>query len=156
MMTAALAIGEQTRYRVRRDLRTIKKVLRQIRHSEQLANHCLFGRRTPARLLDYVERRAFERPPVQLPIYVTPADFDGRYALVREVDDGQNLAFTKDVSLRGVGFTHDELFEGDYALVNFDLLDAGPVSLLVEIRWSNLESRQTYMSGGRFVGIPVR
>ncbi|NIL96430.1 MAG: hypothetical protein GTO53_03415, partial [Planctomycetales bacterium] len=64
-------------------------------------------------------------------------------------------AITKDVSLRGVGFTHELLFEGDYALVTFDLMDVGPVSLLVEIRWSNRERGPTYMTGGRFVGIPV-
>ncbi|NIP87326.1 MAG: hypothetical protein GTO03_17935 [Planctomycetales bacterium] len=146
---------QQVRFRIRRDLRTIKKVLRQIRQSEHLASHCLFGRRTEARLLDHVERRVAQRAPLELPIYVTVADYDGRDAVVWEIEGGEALAITKDVSLRGVGFTHEEPFEGDYALVTFELLDAEPISLLVEMRWTNLVRGRLYLSGGRFVGIPI-
>jgi len=88
-----------------------------------------------------------------MPIYVTPAAFDGM--CVEPLEDRENvmLAVTKDVSLRGVGFTHDEPFLADYAIVTFDLSGEGPVSLLLEIRWSNLRRDYAYMSGGTFLGV---
>jgi hypothetical protein len=88
-----------------------------------------------------------------MPIYVTPAVFDGRR--VESLKDGVSeiLAITREVSLRGIGFTHDEPFEGDYAVVTFDLMDGDAVSLLLEVRWSNIERGYSYMSGGRFLGI---
>lgn len=152
MAMAASTVIERVRLAVRRDLRAVRKMLRRIRHSQRLADLNLFGRRTPARMLEYVDRRDLDRSPVQMPIYVTPATFDGRHVEPLEDGECEMLAVTKDVSLRGVGFTHDEPFEADYAIVTFDLMDGDPVSLLLEIRWSNLE-RGSYMSGGRFLGI---
>ena len=104
-------------------------------------------------MLDYIERRTSDRSRQQMTIYVTPAVFDGSY--VEPLEDGENvmLAVTKDVSLRGVGFTHDEPFQADYAIVTFDLLNEDPVSLLLEVRWSNPQRCNLYMSGGIFLGI---
>ena len=153
MTLAASALDYGTRFRVGRDASTIGRVLRRIRHSQQLVDLCLFGRRKPARMLKYVDRRSRERMPVQMPIYVTAVDFDGNYAVVYENTACERLAFTKDVSLRGIGFTHDEPLEANYAIVTFDLLDAPAVSLLLEVRWSNLERGHCYMSGGRFFGV---
>ena len=153
LVMAAATVIERWRFAVRRDLRTVRKLLRRIRHSQRLADINLFGRRTPARMLEYVERRDRDRGPVQMPIYVTPAAFDGRH--VEPLEDGESvmLAVTTDVSLRGVGFTHDEPFQADYAIVTFDLLNEDPVSLLLEVRWSNLERCNSYLSGGGFLGI---
>ena len=86
-------------------------------------------------------------------IYVTGVSFDGKLAKVFTDNQGELLAVTKDVSLRGIGFTHDEPFEGNFAIVTFDLIDATPVLLLLDVRWSNLPWKYSYMSGGRFVGI---
>ena len=47
----------------------------------------------------------------------------------------------------------DEPFRADYAIVTFNLLDEDSVSLLLEVRWSNLERCNSYLSGGRFWGI---
>ena len=142
------------RLAVCRDLRTIREILQRIRQSDRLAPFNLFGRRSPVRMLDYLERRAMDRQSVQIPIYVTAAQFDGRYAELLAFDNAEFLAITRDVSLRGIGFTHDEPFDADYAIVTLDVFDAQSVSLLLEIRWSNLEQRcSEYMSGGRFVGI---
>ena len=128
-------------------------MLRRIRHSGRLADLCLFGRRTPARMLEYVERRSWERSPVQMPIYVTPAVFDGTHAESLEGAESEMLAVTRDVSLRGIGFTHDEPLEAAYAIITFDFLDDETISLLMDVRWSKSESADSYMSGGRFVGI---
>jgi hypothetical protein len=152
MVMAASTVIERARLAVRRDLRTVRKILRRIRHSQRLADLCLFGRRTPAWMLEYVERRERDRSLVEMPIYVTPAAFDGRHAEPLGDCERVMLAITMDVSLRGVGFAHDEPFEADYAIVTFDLFDEDPVSLLLEVRWSNLES-DSYMSRGRFLGI---
>ena len=153
MATATSTVTERVRLAVRRDLRSVRKLLRRIKRSVRLADLFLFGRRNPARTLDYLDRRECVRSPVEMPIYVTPAVFDGRH--VESLGDGVSeiLAITRDVSLRGIGFTHDEPFEGDYAVVTFDLMDGDAVSLLLEVRWSNIERGYSYMSGGRFLGI---
>lgn len=149
----ASAVIEQAKLAVRRDLRAVRKLLKRIKQSVRLAECYLFGRRNPAQMLDYLDRRERERSPVEIPIYVTPATFDGRRVVPLEDSEGATLAMTKDVSLRGIGFTHDEPFEAEYAIVTFDLTDVGPVSLLLEVRWSNIERGFSYMSGGRFLGI---
>ncbi len=150
---AASTVIERVRLTVHRDLRGVRKVLRRIRHSQPLADLCLFGRRKPGRMLEYIERRDRDRSPVQMLIYVTPATFDGSHAEPLEDDESVIYAVTKDVSLRGVGFTHDEPLQADYAIVTFDLLDENSVTLLLEVRWSNLEESNSYMSGGSFLGI---
>lgn len=153
MAAAASTVTNRVRLTVRRDLRSVRKLLRRVRRSVQLADLFLFGRRNPARTLDYLDRRECDRSPLEIPIYVTPAAFDGRH--VESLDDSESeiLAITRDVSLRGIGFRHDEPFEGDYAVVTFDLMDGDAVSLLLEVRWSNIEIGYSSMSGGRFLGI---
>ena len=88
-----------------------------------------------------------------MPIYVTPAVFDGTHAESLEGAESEMLAVTRDVSLRGIGFTHDEPLEAAYAIITFDFLDDETISLLMDVRWSKSESADSYMSGGRFVGI---
>ena len=116
----------------------------------------LFGKQSPARTIDYLDRREFDRTPVEMPIYLTEVGFDGQQAQPVDGVQPEVLAFTKDVSLRGVGFKHDGPVEADYAVVTFDLLNDEPVSLLLDVRWSNLERGFRYLSGGRFIGIGDR
>ena len=86
------------------------------------------------------------------PVYVIPATFDGKY--VETLETNVIFAITRDISLRGIGFTHDDQFEGSYAIVFFDDINEESVSLLLEVRWSNVEQDgHSYMSGGRFLGI---
>lgn len=141
MVTAASMVGERVRFTVRQGVRTVREILRRIRGDQRLLAHDLVG------------NRAHGRAPVQMPIYVTPAAFDGICVEPLEGPENVMLAVTRDVSLRGVGFTHDEPFLADYAIVTFDLWGEGPVSLLLEIRWSNLGKNHAYMSGGTFLGI---
>ena len=95
---------------------------------------------------------------MQRPVYVIPATFDGKY--VETLETEEIFAITRDLSLRGIGFTHDDQFEGEYAVVFFDDINEESVSLLLEVRWSNLEQADYsyvtgafYMSGGKFLGI---
>ena len=147
------AAPRPTKLAVRRDLPTVRKMLRRIKYSVRLADLALFGRRNPERMADYLDRRHHDRSPVEIPVYVLPVEFDGWHAARIEGADTELLAMTKDVSLRGIGLLHDELLEGNHAVVTIDVLDGRPASLLLEIRWSNIERRGTYMSGGRFLGV---
>lgn len=150
-MAASASTGiERARLVVRRDLRIVREILRRLKYSVRLIDFCLFGRRKSARMLEYVERRERDRSRLEMPIYVMPAAFDGQH--IEPLEDVM-LAVTRDVSLRGIGFTHDEPLEAEYAVVTFDLMDGDSVSLLLEVRWSNLERAYSYMSGGRFLGI---
>lgn len=138
---------------LRRDFGAVRDLLRRIKASTRCTDLCLFSRRSPGQLIDYLDRRGCIRSRVEMPVYVAPIEFDGhnveRFGSIQE----EILAFTRDVSRRGVGFTHDEPFCGDYAIVTFDLLDGRPASLALEVRWSNIESGSAYMTGGRFFGI---
>lgn len=153
MATSTSIPVEPEKLTVRRDLRAVRKLLKRIKRSARLAELPLFGRRNPAQMLRYLDRRLRDRSPVEIPIYVTPAAFDGWHVKPCDNVEREILAITKDVSLRGVGFRHDELLEGHYAIVVFDLIDDLPVSLLLEIRWLNLQRTDFYLSGGRFIGI---
>ena len=168
MAMPAAKIHERQRLPVHRDLRSVRELLRRIRDNQGLAYLHLFGRRTPIGI-QYDERRDRDRVPVlaEMPIYVTPAAFDG--SLVEPLEGGGGVIFADamDVSLRGLGFTHDDPFLADYAIVTFCeyWVDANcpkhswrtggedSVSLLLEIRWSNVERDDSYMSGGKFLGI---
>jgi len=153
MARASFVAKRQRKLSVRRDLRTVRDVVRRVRNSDRLATLCLLGRHTPEEALDYVERRASSRDSVQMLVYLVPVTFDGQYAI--PVDHGETsiIAVTRDVSLRGIGFTHDEPLHGDHAIVTFDLLDDRPVSLLLNVRWCNLRRGSAYFSGGRFLAI---
>lgn len=152
MAGASPVAKRQRELLIRRDLPTVRDVLRRVRDSDRLAPLCLFGRHTLEEVLDYVDRRDSSRDPVRMPVYVVPVFFDGQYA--NPIQPGKTIiAVTRDVSLRGIGFTHDEPFEGDYAVVTFDLLNEQPVSLLLSVRWRNLRRGSAYASGGRFLAI---
>lgn len=153
MAVVACTTQEQTRFSVHHNIRTVRATLRRLKQSELAAEVCFLGRRSPERMLDHVERRVCSRSPVQVPIYVTEVTFDGSFADLRNDGVGTIMAVTKDVSLRGLGFTHDEPLESDYVITTFDLLNSGPVSLLLEVRWSNIRRGYAFLTGGRFRGI---
>ena len=146
-------VCEPTTFSIRNDLEAIRRTLKTVRESYHFTNLCLFGRRNPTRVLEYFERRSYDRSAIEMPLYVTPVTFDGQVARVDEGDPCDLFAMSKEVSLRGVGFTHDHSFEAEYAVVAFDLLESAEVALLLDIRWLNLVQGDVYMSGGRFIGI---
>ena len=153
MAMPASTVIEPAKLAVRRNLRAVRDLLQRVRQSVRQADSSLFGRPSQDRMLEYVERRGRGRSATTTPIYVTPAVFDGRDVEPLEAGACGMLAVTNDVSLRGVGFTHDEPFEADYAIVTFDLMDGPSVTLLLEVRWANLKRGYSYMSGDRFLGI---
>jgi len=126
--------------------------MRRIREDEELADYLLVGRRTPLRMLEQAERRACGRYSLRIPFYMRPADFDGTHVTLRE-DQPVMLAMSEDLSLRGVGFSHQEPLDSDYAIVQFDSLDGNAITLLLDVRWNNRKSGHWYLSGGRFVGV---
>ena len=138
---------------VHRDLRTVRDVIRRVKRSERLADLCLFGRRNPVQMLEYLDRRNCYRSRVEIPIHIVPAAFDGASAASTGSGEQEMWAVTRDVSRKGIGFAHAPPLEGEYAVISVDLQDGHPLSLLVEIRWSNVPRQGRYMSGGRFVGI---
>lgn len=138
---------------VRRDLKAVRTTLKRIKHRVRVADLSQLDRRSPPRRLGCLDRRHYDRSPVEMPIFLMPAAFDGRDAEAVGVRETEILAMTRDVSLGGVGFVHDEPFEAQYAIVSFDVMDGCPVSLLLEVCWSNIERGDSYMSGGKFLGI---
>lgn len=152
-MTAHSTAEQQARYLVRRDLRTVRKLLRRLRHAARTEGVELFGRRIPQSKRWAGERRSHERTSLEWPIRIQPVAYDGKNAVGLAGAGGILLGTTRDVSLRGVGFTHDEPLVGDYAVVFFHGRRGDEVSLLLEIRWSNNENGGLYLSGGRFEGM---
>lgn len=129
----------------------MRNVISRVKRSDLLADLVLFGRRSPVPALD-----APGAPRVcsttQMPVRVIPVTLDKRQAdRVERVDD-ELFALATYISRRELDFLHDEPFIGDFAVVTADLPDGGPVSLLLEIRWSTRRPH-THLSGGRFVGI---
>jgi hypothetical protein len=102
---------------------------------------------------DSSERRARRRIHMRRVAYITPVIMEG--ATLRRVKTGSDssVAYTTDVSINGMGFTHDEPLATRHAIVTFDLLDDEPVSLVIEIKWSHCRAHRWYCSGGKFIGV---
>lgn len=152
MTSATGTARKQPQLLVRRDFVAVRRLVRRTKANLRLADLCLFGRQNRTRVIDYLDRRECDRSRVEIPVFVTPAAFDGRYAEPLR-DQYEILAVTRDVSRKGLGLMHDEPLGCDYAIVAIDLLDGQPASILLEVRWSNVEKDDMYMSGGRFYGI---
>lgn len=99
------------------------------------------------------DRRSYERFCLKVHFYVTPVAFDGETIEVLDSSCSAVPAITRDLTIRGVGFTHHQLLFGDYAVVECPFLDRGKLALLLALRWSNLRDNGCYMSGGRFEAI---
>lgn len=151
-MVASLAAIEPMNFIVQRNLRVILRLLRSLGQTEHFADLHLTRRRPLAGgTRNFQNRRSTDRTSVQIPILVTAVNFDGQ--IVRCQTDSALRAVSRDLSLGGIGFIHDEPLAGDYAIVTFDLRDGNSASVLLEVRWSNRAQGSHYMSGGRFQGI---
>ena len=123
------------------DPRTVRKMVRRVRMDQ--------GRRA----FLSTERRACRRVPVRRPVYVTPVIVEGATLRLPAPGLAYTLAYTTNVSPRGIGFTHDEPMLTRHAIVTFDLLDAEPVSLVIQIQWSRCRGDRWYTSGGKFIAV---
>lgn len=103
--------------------------------------------------LNRPERRNARRAELHVPVMLIPVDWspedDGRVV----VCGPEQLAVTRDVAPIGIGVTHDELLGSDAALVQIDVPGEGSSLLVLDVRWSVRNSRYSYMSGGRIVGL---
>lgn len=138
---------------IRTELKAVRETLKKIRECDQLAPLNLFDGKMRAPMFDYLDRRRRKRASVEMPISLIQVDFDGARARLWGSGEVEQYGFSKDVSLRGIGFTHDLPLESNYCVVTFDLLSGESISLLLEIRWANRNDDYELMSGGRFVGI---
>lgn len=137
------------RWSVHRGKARIRRVLKRLRHSEYSS---LLSRRRD-RAHDPWDRRNYERFSLQVHFYVTPVAFDGETVEVLDRAYSAIPATTRDLTLRGVGFTHHQLLFGEYAVIECPFLDGSNVALLLALRWSNLRNNGCFMSGGRFEAI---
>ena len=144
---------EDLRDRVRQDLTAVRETLKHVIDDESLSVLNLMKRQDPDGMDD---RRDYKRASVQVPLYITCVAFDGEYVEALPDAAGEMLVMTRDVSLSGIGFTHDEPLMSEFVNVTFDRIDADPVTLLLYVKWSNSNQRLPHMSGGNFLGIVER
>lgn len=151
-MVESLASLEPMNCVVRRNLWTIRTLLSSLRQDEPFADLGAFRRRQSVPgSPNCIERRAVARTSVQIPILVTAVSLDDQ--AVRYRRNSALLAVSRDLSMRGIGFTHDAPLTGKYAIVTFDLQNGNTASVLLEVCWSTQQRGQFYLSGGRFQGI---
>lgn len=99
------------------------------------------------------ERRRCRRTQLQIPVVLTPADWgdDDEQSIL--VSGEPQVGVTRDISLSGIGLTHDHLLASDAAIVQLDVPGEGALNLVLDLRWSVRKSRFSFMSGGRIVGM---
>jgi len=89
------------------------------------------------------ERRAELRVPFFRPV-----------AMSVGAPEGQRIsAFTRDLSLFGIGLVHNVLIEPQDVLVRVPLGNGGAIHLRVRIKWCDACGEGWYLSGGRFLGV---
>lgn len=127
----------------------IRRLLERLRRSEYSSLLSARRRKTS----DAWDRRSSERFCLKVRFYVTPVAFDGETIEVLDGNYSAIPAMTRDLTVRGVGFTHHQLLFGEYAVIECPFLDRGNLALLLALRWSNIRNNGCYMSGGRFEAI---
>jgi len=158
MANSTLGIG--LKQPVRQDVRTIRELLKRIRQYERFADLSLFKRRSPNQIERQDERRSSDRNPLCWPIQVMPVDFENGFIDYVECPLGEIHVYSQDVTLRGIGFLHNEPLQTSHAVVTVDLTDTDSISLLLEVRWTATGWDQPFMgcgkflmTGGKFLGI---
>lgn len=142
-------VASPERWSVHHGRARIRRLLERLRRSEY--SSLLSGRRLRAG--DAWDRRSYERFSLKVHFYVTPVAFDGETVDVLDGRCSAVPAMTRDLTIRGVGFTHHQLLFGDYAVIECPFLDRSNFALLLALRWSNIRNNGCYMSGGRFEAI---
>ena len=123
------------------DQRPVRKLVLRVRRDE--GRRAFFGS----------DRRTRRRLPVQRTVYLTPVIVQGATLRLPAADSAYTVAYATNVSVRGIGFTHDEPLLTRHAIVTFDLLDEEPVSLVIQIQWSRYRGDRWYTSGGKFIAV---
>jgi len=102
---------------------------------------------------DHDERRHSARVPMHVPVQLTSMEVDEGEVRLAGVHRTVFEGISTDLSLRGMGFTHEGPLSHRHVAVSFDLHDLPPVSLLVEICWSLPLDGGGHHSGGRFLSL---
>lgn len=142
-------VASPGRWSVHLERPRLRRLLKRLRCSEY--SSLLTRRRRKAK--DPWDRRNYERFSLQVHFYVTPVTFDGETVDVLDAGYSAIPAMTRDLTVRGVGFTHHQLLFGEYAVIECPFLDSSNVALLLALRWSNIRNNGCFMSGGRFEAI---
>ena len=103
------------------------------------------------RQLGWFAGRAQRRIPIRRAILVTPVIMEGGTLWQPTPVPATVVAYTTDVSVKGIGFAHDEPLPTRHAIVTFDREDEEPVSLVVAIEWFDQQEGDWFRSGGRFI-----
>jgi hypothetical protein len=134
---------------VRRGSRDLDAVIRRLRRSH--ADACVEFRDKPlSRRKRTAERRKDLRQPLHVPVYLTPCSLDGNQ--VTQAGEPV-MGVTRDVSDQGIGFAFDQNIKSTHVLAEFDIYGRGPVTLLVEVRWTARKSPHSFVGGGLWIGI---
>lgn len=133
-------------YRLSRSDLTQQRALRRILRSEERMRR-LFGQETYAK-----ERRREPRQTLKVPVNLRSALVKGLSIYVHE-DEQPFLALTSNISLSGLGIVHDRPLPAQVFLVEFDVSEEEPLSLLVEACWTARPFPQSYRTGGRIRGV---
>lgn len=110
-------------------------------------------RRDERRQTCWAERRVRRRIPLMCRVYLTPVCMDGETPCQPGPGPSCMVAYTTDVSVEGIGLTHDEPLPTRHAIVTFDREEEEPVSLLIEIEWSYCGADRSYRSGAKFMAV---
>jgi len=98
------------------------------------------------------ERRREERRRLRVPVYLRRAGVRG-LSVTCDPSEAPRLGVTQDVSLSGLGWLHDTPLPAGRCLVEFDVHEAEPLVLLVEVCWTVQDEAHAYRSGGRILGV---
>ena len=98
-----------------------------------------------------LERRSDTRLPFQRPVEVTPLEKDDAPL---DTSGSQSVtAYTRDISVGGVGLLHDQPITSNRVLLTFELLGGETVSLVALLTWCRYLGDFWYSSGGRLIGV---
>lgn len=136
----------RTRYRLSRSglrrQRAYRKILRSARRAPEICGG------EP----QHLNRRFEYRLHIQLPVYIRPASRRGLSVFV-DPDASPLLAVTRDISLHGMGLVHDRPWPHRWFVVEFDVFDKLPLTLLVESRWTGEIDSYSHRTGGEIKGV---
>lgn len=139
---------------VGQDRREIERAVKSIRESEaRLEAFDPLSDSRGALVPDGPAQRRHPRFPIERGALLLPATVPHEDPSRCEPRPPSILVMTRNISVSGIGFTHDEPLLTEHGIVTFNLAPAGCVSLLVEQRWCRRVNRFYWISGCRIVGV---
>jgi hypothetical protein len=93
------------------------------------------------------------RRPLRAACFMVPVAYDGAQYSLLERADRRIMAVSRDLSLEGMGFVHDQPIGGRHAIASFGLFLPEFITLLIDVRWTRQTSARRYFSGGQILGV---